>query len=63
LLSLFSLILTFAATLAFGQGVATGDLHVTVKDPQGNLVTSATVTVRDEAKGIERSAASNGAGA
>ena len=46
----------------YGQGVATGDLHVTVKDPQGSLVTSATVTVRDEAKGIERSAASNGSG-
>jgi len=50
------------ASLAYGQGVATGDLHVTVKDPQGNLVTNATVTVRDEAKGIERPAASNGAG-
>jgi len=48
--------------LVYGQGVATGDLHVTVKDPQGNLVTSATVTVRDEAKGIERAAASNGTG-
>src|SRR5438477_8639574 len=46
----------------FGQGVATGDLHVTVKDPQGSLVTSATVIVRDEAKGIERAAATNGAG-
>ena len=43
----------------YGQGVATGDLHVTVKDPQGSLVTSATVTVRDEAKGIERSEAAD----
>ncbi len=50
------------ASLVYGQGVATGDLHVTVKDPQGNLVTNATVTVRDEAKGIERPAASNGTG-
>src|SRR5229473_1659270 len=58
---LTSVVLVFAS-LAYGQGVATGDLHVTVKDPQGNLVTNATVTVRDEAKGIERPAASNGAG-
>ncbi len=58
---LASVVLVFAS-LAYGQGVATGDLHVTVKDPQGNLVTNATVTVRDEAKGIERPAASNGAG-
>ncbi len=49
-------------SLLYGQGVATGDLHVTVKDPQGSLVPSAAVTVRDEAKGIERSAAGNGSG-
>ena len=31
--------------LVFGQGgVATGDLHVTVKDPKGSLVTNATVS-------------------
>src|SRR5438874_8107718 len=47
---------------AFGQGVATGDLHVTVKDPGGNLVTNAEVTVRDEGKAIERSASGNGQG-
>jgi hypothetical protein len=58
---LATLVLVFASLL-YGQGVATGDLHVTVKDPQGNLVTNATVTVRDEAKGIERAAASNGSG-
>src|SRR5438105_4385589 len=45
--------------VAFGQGVATGDLHITVKDPGGNLVTNATVTVRDEAKAVERPAAGN----
>jgi Carboxypeptidase regulatory-like domain len=49
-------------SVAFGQGVATGDLHVTVKDPQGNAVTNATVVVRDEAKGIERTASSSGVG-
>src|SRR6266581_4948616 len=38
-----------------GQGAATGDLHVTVKDQKGNLVTNATIKVRDAAKGFERS--------
>jgi len=55
----FVLLLT---SLVYGQGVATGDLRVTVKDPQGSLVTNAKVTLRDEAKGIERPAASSGAG-
>src|ERR1700690_1165096 len=59
---LLAFLMVLSASLVYGQGVATGDLHVTVKDPQGNLVTNATVTVRDEAKGIERPAASNGAG-
>src|ERR1700737_2492062 len=49
----FALLLS---ALAFGQGgSATGDLHVTVKDPKGNLVNNATVTVKDQAKGLERS--------
>src|SRR5262249_33096192 len=43
-------------------GVATGDLHVTVKDPTGTPVANATVTVRDEAKAVERPAAGNGQG-
>jgi hypothetical protein len=56
------LCLLFSA-LAFGQGgVATGDLHVTVKDPKGSVVTNATVTVRDVAKGLERSATGDGQG-
>ena len=59
---LLAFVVLFAAAVSYGQGVATGDLHVTVKDPQGNLVTNATVTVRDEAKGLERVAASNGTG-
>jgi hypothetical protein len=49
-------------SVAYGQGVASGDLHVTVKDPKGSLVTGATVTVRDEAKGIERVASPGGPG-
>jgi len=47
---------------AFAQGAATGDLHVSVKDPKGNVVTNATVTVRDEDKGLERDGSSDGQG-
>ena len=51
------------AAIAFGQGgVATGDLHITVKDPSGNLVTNAAVTARDVAKGLERTATADGQG-
>jgi hypothetical protein len=50
------------AAMAFGQGAATGDLHVTVKDPKGNFVANATVTVKDAAKGLERTATGDGQG-
>jgi len=51
------------SSVSFGQGgAATGDLHVTVKDPRGNLVASATVTVRDAARGLERTATGDGQG-
>jgi hypothetical protein len=57
------LVLTLALpSLFYGQGVATGDLHVTVKDPKGSLVTSATVTVRDATKAVERAASGDGSG-
>jgi len=49
-------------TVAAAQGAATGDLHVTVKDPTGNFVTNATVTAREQAKGSERSTSQNTAG-
>ena len=52
----------FISQFAFAQGAATGDLHVTVKDPKGNAVTNATVTVRDVAKGLERAGSSDGEG-
>jgi hypothetical protein len=56
-------VLVLLSALSFGQGgSATGDLHVTVKDPRGNLLASATVTVRDAAKGLERTATSDGQG-
>jgi len=52
-----------ASTAAFAQGgSATGDLRVSVKDPAGNVVSDATVMVRDEAKGLERAATSDGQG-
>ena len=51
------------SAFCFGQGgAATGDLHVTVKDPKGNLVANATVTVRDAGKGVERTATGDGQG-
>ncbi|HEX8816733.1 MAG TPA: carboxypeptidase regulatory-like domain-containing protein, partial [Terriglobales bacterium] len=46
-----------------GQGgVATGDLHVTVRDPKGALVNNAVVTVSDIAKGLERTGTGDGLG-
>ncbi|HEY3974297.1 MAG TPA: carboxypeptidase regulatory-like domain-containing protein [Candidatus Sulfotelmatobacter sp.] len=55
--------LLLLSVICFGQGgVATGDLHVTVKDPAGNLVANATVTARDAAKGLERTANGDGQG-
>jgi carboxypeptidase family protein/TonB-dependent receptor-like protein len=53
----FSILLL--ATLAAAQGAASGDLHITVKDPKGSLVTNATVTAHEQAKGLERSTAIN----
>ncbi|HET9410159.1 MAG TPA: carboxypeptidase regulatory-like domain-containing protein [Candidatus Sulfotelmatobacter sp.] len=51
------------AAIAFAQGgVATGDLHITVKDPKGDLVNNANVMIRNSAKGIERAATSDGEG-
>lgn len=44
---------------AFAQGAATGDLHVTVRDPKGGIVTNATVTARDQARAFERSTTAN----
>jgi len=50
------------STFGFSQGATTGDLRVTVKDPKGSLVTNATVTAQDQAKGLERSVTGNGQG-
>ena len=53
------LLALFCSGLAFAQGSATGDLHVTVKDEKGNLVTNATVTAREQNKGFERATTLN----
>src|SRR5580704_11391424 len=58
-----SVCLLLLSAFAFGQGgAATGDLHVTVKDPKGSVVTNATVTVKDVAKGVERAGSGDGQG-
>jgi hypothetical protein len=58
----FAVMFALVRQVAFAQGAATGDLHVSVKDPKGNAVTNATVTVRDPAKGLERAGSSDGQG-
>ncbi|MGA8774500.1 MAG: carboxypeptidase regulatory-like domain-containing protein [Terriglobales bacterium] len=64
MLRLFSLfgIFLLISQIVFAQGAATGDLHVTVKDPKGSVVTNATVTVKDVAKGVERAGSGDGQG-
>ncbi|MFL6304120.1 MAG: TonB-dependent receptor domain-containing protein [Candidatus Sulfotelmatobacter sp.] len=58
-----SALVLLSSAIAWAQGgAATGDLHVTVKDPQGQALTTATVVVRDVAKGVERAATSDGQG-
>jgi hypothetical protein len=58
-----AMLVLLLSSIAFGQGgVATGDLHVTVKDPKGSLVTNATVTVSDVDKGLARNATGNSQG-
>jgi hypothetical protein len=44
------------------QNAATSELHVTVKDPKGALVTNASVSVRDQSKGMERATSANSDG-
>ncbi|HEX6820774.1 MAG TPA: TonB-dependent receptor [Candidatus Sulfotelmatobacter sp.] len=58
-----SALVLLSSAIAWAQGgAATGDLHVTVKDAQGQALTGATVVVRDVAKGVERVATSDGQG-
>jgi hypothetical protein len=61
--TLLVLISALALSLAaHGQGAATGDLHVSVKDPQGQAVVGAEVTARDMGKGTQRMASASEAG-
>ena len=58
-----STLILLLSSITFGQGgAAAGDLHVTVKDPKGSLVTNAIVTVSDVEKGLVRSATGDGQG-
>ena len=56
---LFAIIL---AASAIAQTAATADLRGTVKDPNGAVIQNATITVRDEARNLERSTQSNDSG-
>jgi hypothetical protein len=58
----FAVVFLLVRQFGFAQGAATGDLHVSVKDPKGNVVTDASVTVSDVAKGLERAGSSDGQG-
>ena len=52
-------LLLCCAPLGFSQGVATGDLRVTVKDQKGGVIADATVAARDQARAYERSITNN----
>jgi hypothetical protein len=59
---LASILAVLWTSLAYGQGAATGDLHITVKDERGNLITTATVTAQEPAKGFMRTTKLNSDG-
>jgi hypothetical protein len=61
-LVLLVLLMLALTIFGLGQGATTGDLHITVKDPNGSLVSNATVTARDPAKGLGRSVSGSGQG-
>ena len=53
------LLAIFSVSTAFGQGSASGDVHVIVKDAKGGVVTNATVTAREQAKATVRATTLN----
>ncbi len=55
-------LLTLLTAISQAQNAATSELHVTVKDPKGAVVTNATVAARDEGKAFERSTSANSDG-
>ena len=58
----FAALFLLVRQFALAQGASTGDLHVSVNDPKGGVVTNATVTARDVAKGLKRAGSSDGQG-
>src|SRR5512146_3298554 len=61
-LAILSLVLLLTTAGAFAQTAATADLRGTVKDPNGAVITNATVTLRDDAKSIERTVQTSATG-
>ena len=61
-LPLLLLTIVVIAGSAWAQTAATAELHGVVKDPNGAVIHGASVTLRDEAKNITRSAQTNDAG-
>ena len=55
-------VIVLLATLAAAQGSATGDLRITVKDASGKMVTNATISASNDAKGVTRITTSNAEG-
>jgi hypothetical protein len=58
-ISALTLLICALNIVASAQSSATGDLRVTVRDEKGAAITTATVTARDQAKGIDRSTSLN----
>src|SRR5205085_1924648 len=62
-LILLCVALLFASTLAFAQSQATtGDIEGRVLDPNGAAVPNATVTAKNQATGLEKTATTDGEG-
>src|SRR5262249_41938182 len=60
LLALLVIVLT--ASLAVGQGIATGSISGTIVDPSGAVVSSATITAQNTETNVEVKAATNDSG-
>lgn len=58
----FLMLVCVLAASAFAQTSATAELRGTIKDPNGAVIQGAAVVARDDAKNVERSTVSNGAG-
>jgi carboxypeptidase family protein/TonB-dependent receptor-like protein len=56
------LFVLFCASLVLAQGSSTAELHGTVKDPKGAVVSGATITVRDATRGVDLTTKSDASG-